>query len=614
MAFLHIYPLLLLLFLFISPFSSATCDSPTPAFLLPDFDRHDLSLQSTTSRIDNAIKSLSQQDEYNKTSFSLEVTSQTRTLISIHHTAKIRSSLRRGAREISNTTAYRIASMTKPFTVLAILQQHQAGNLSLDDPVSDYVSALNLPQKGSIPWQHISLRSLATQQSGIPRDLAQGDVIVDPDRAAKLGLPPINGSLLDLGLPHCDGLVNYTAACTPIDLLSWAMTLQPVFAPNHKSSYGNINFELLGLVIANVSGVPYDEYITTRILQPLGMAGSRFTMPPDEVAAVPADIEYYWPFYMGVQNPTGGLYASSSDMSTWLRYVLSTYNARPLAVGNWFAPASFSGSIDTFYGMPWEIFRVRTNEVVSEFRSTRPLTFITKGGGLPGYTSIVIMIPEYAVGITILVAGNGKALEDIREVLVAEMVRFAEEAAMAELRARYIGTYDDEGTNSSITLAQSDQYGLTVTRWISNGVDTLLAFGEIYSRFGEGPWQMHVLPTLLYVDEKAQKGEKWRLVPQNLPSDQDETTTSSGSGSGSSVWDNFCVSDWDIIAYAGKPMTEIVFWAGADEHDVSAESVQLSGFRSTLYRKKQEEEGGNDHSELTLSSQQQPIQQSHLGS
>ena len=467
MAFLGIFLALILLFLLTSPLSSAEpCDSPTPAFPLPDFDRHRLSLQPAINRIDNAIKSLSQQNEYNKTSFSLEVTSQTRTLISIHHTAKIRSSLRRGAKEISNVTAYRIASMTKPFTVLAIFQQHQAGNLSLDDPVSNYVSALNLPQKGSIPWNHITLRSLATQQSGIPRDLAQGDVIVDPDRAAKLGLPPINDSLFDLGLPSCDGLVNYTAACTPIDLLSWAMTLDPVFAPNQKSFYGNMNFELLGLVIANVSSVPYDEYITTRNLQTLGKAGSRFTMPPDEVAAVAADIEYYWPFYMGVQNPTGGLYASASDMSTWLRYVLSTYNARPLAAGNWFAPTSFSGSIDTFYGMPWEIFRARTSEVVEEFNSTRPLTFITKGGGLPGYTSIVIMIPEYAIGITILVAGNGKALEDIREVVVNEMVRFAEEAAMAELRARYVGPYEDETSNSSITLAQSYNYGLTVRRWI----------------------------------------------------------------------------------------------------------------------------------------------------
>lgn len=589
--------IILLVVLISSPFSlaSVSCDSPTPAFPPPDFDRHGQSLQRTSNRIYNAIRSLSQQDEYNKTSFSLEVTSQTHTLISIHHTAKVRSSLRRGAKEISNTTAYRIASMTKPFTVLAILQQQQADNLSLDEPVSNYVSALNLPQNGSIPWKDITLRSLATQQSGIPRDLAQGDLITKPKLAADLGLPPISESLFDLGLPSCDALVNCTAACTPIDLLSWATTLQPLFAPNQKSTYGNINFDLLGLVIANVSGVPYDEYITTRVLQPLGMAETRFKMPPDEVAAVPADIEYYWPFYMGVQNPTGGLYSSSSDLSTWLRYVLSTYNAQTLAAGNWFTPTSFSGSIDTFYGMPWEIFRARTNEVVEELESTRPLTFFTKGGGLPGYTSIMIMVPEYAIGITILVAGNGKALGDIREVIVEEMVSFAEETAMAELRSRYVGTYEDRRSNSSITLAQSDKHGLTVTRWISNGVDTLMGLEGIFERTG-GPWVMHVLPTLLFDDEDKHEGERWRLFPQKVASEQKRT--------GGSVWDNFCASDWDIVAYAGKPFNEIVFRGG--EHNGSSESVQLSGFRSTLYRKQKNDQG--------LLSSQQPVQQAYFGS
>ena len=595
MASLDILQSLILLFFLVRPFSSASCDSPTPAFPPPDFDRHGASLRSTSERIYNAIKTLSQRDEYNKTSFSVEVTSQTRTLFGTHHTAKIRSSLRRGAREIGNTTAYRIASMTKPFTVLAILQQQEAGNLSLDDPVSDYVSALKIPQKGSIPWKEITLRSLATQQSGIPRDLAQGDLMTNPDRAAELGLPPINGSLLDLGLPSCDSLVNYTAACTPIDLLSWATTLQPLFAPNQKSSYGNINFDLLGLVIANVSGVPYDEYITTRILQPLGMAGSSFTMPPEEVAAVPADIEYYWPFYMGVQNPTGGLYSSSSDLSTWLRYVLSTYNAQTLAAGNWFTPTSFSESINTFYGMPWEIFRARTNEVVEELNSTRPLTFITKGGGLPGYSSMVIMVPEYGIGITILVAGNGKALGDIRKVVVKEIVSFAEETAMAELRARYVGTYEDEGSNSSITLTQSDEYGLTVTRWISNGVDTLLGFGGMYER-SRGLWVMHVLPTLLFHDEDEQEGERWRLSPQTMASEQERI--------GGSVWDNFCVSDWDYLTYAGKPLTEIVF--RGEEQYGSSESVHLSGLRSTLYRKQ-------GHDDRLLSSQR-PVQQAYFGS
>ena len=592
---LNILPSLILLLILISPFSSASCDPPTPAFPLPDFDRHGQSLKFTSNRIYNAIQSLSQQDEYNKTSFSLEVTSQAHTLLSIHHTAKVRSSLRRGAEVISNITAYRIASMTKPFTVLAILKQQQAGNLSLDDPVSNYVSALNLPQKGSIPWKDITLRSLATQQSGIPRDVAQDDLITRPDLMELLGVPPINGSLSDLGLPRCDSLVNYTAACTPTDLLSWATTLPPLFAPNQKSTYSNINFDLLGLVIANVTGVPYDEYITTRILQPLGMVGSSFTTPPDEVAAVPADIEYHWPFYMGVQNPTGGLYSSSSDLSIWLRYILSTYNAQALAAANWFSPTSFSGNIDTFYGMPWEIFRARTNEISEGCKSTRPLTFISKNGALPGYSSMIIMVPEYGFGITILVAGNEKALEDIREVVVREMVSFAEEAAMEELRASYVGTYEDEGSNSSITLAQSEKYGLTATRWILNGVDTLLGLGGIFDPpGGVAAFVLYAVPTLLFDNEEKQEGEKWRLLPG-------ETVASEQKKTGGSVWDNFCVSDWDILMYAGKPLNEIVF--RGREPDGSFGQVQLTGVGSTLYRKQ-----GNEHG---LSSSQRLVQQAY---
>ena len=319
-------------------------------------------------------------------------------------------------------------------------------------------------------------------------------------------------------------------------------------------------------------------------------------MPPDEVAAVPADIEYYWPFYMGVQNPTGGLYSSSSDLSTWLRYVLSTYNAQTPVAGNWFTPASFSGSIDTFYGMPWEIFRARTNEVVEELKSTRPLTFVTKSGHLPGYSSIVIMVPDYGIGITMLVAGNSKALGDIRKIVVKEMVSFAEEAAMADLRARYVGTYEDERSNSSVTLAQSDEYGLTVTRWISNGVDTLKGIENIYAPSGE-QWVMHVLPTLLFDDENKKEGERWRLLPQKIASKQERRSAS--------LWDNFCISDWDSMTYAGKPYNEIVFRGGRPHG--SSESVRLSGFRSTLYRKR-------GHDQTLSSSSQQPMRQAYFGS
>ncbi|KAJ9655751.1 hypothetical protein H2198_005457 [Neophaeococcomyces mojaviensis] len=442
--FLSIFTIASLVF---SPVLSI-CDAPSPAFQIPDYDNHGPLLDFTSAKISEAIISLSQRMEYNKTSFSVDVTSQTRGLFEIHHTAKIRSSIRRGAEEINNVTNYRIASITKPFTVLALLQLDKADKLDLDAPVLNYIDELNTPQKGSLPWKDITIRALASQMAGIPRDLAQVDLVTQPDLAAQLGLPRIDKA----HGPTCDSLANYTRACNATDLLSYAKTLRPIFAPNQKSSYSNINYDLLGLVIANVSGTSYEDYVTTHILQEIGMNGSSFTTPPDSVAAIPAGIEYYWPFEIGVQNPTGGLYSSSSDMSRFLRYVLSTYNAQATGV-NWFNPASFSGSINTFYGMPWEMYRKRTNEIVPELVTTKPLTFITKGGGMPGYTSNIIMIPEHGLGITILVAGNGDAMSEMREIIVSELVDFAERAAAAELKAKYAGTY--ESTNSSITLKHS---------------------------------------------------------------------------------------------------------------------------------------------------------------
>ena len=58
----------------------------------------------------------------------------------------------------------------KTFTVLGLLYQEKAGNLSLDDPVDKYIEELKEPQNGTLSWKDITLRSLASQLSGIPRE------------------------------------------------------------------------------------------------------------------------------------------------------------------------------------------------------------------------------------------------------------------------------------------------------------------------------------------------------------------------------------------------------------------------------------------------------------
>lgn len=549
---------------------TAFCDAPNPAFPLPQLGRrqHKRFLDRAERKIRKAITALAENDVFNATAFSVEVTSTEATLLSLHHTPKVRSSIQKGADVIAETTDYRIASITKSFTVLAILQQAKAGKLDLDDTVLKYVEELAEPQNGTLPWKDITLRALAGQMAGIPRDMAQDDLVTDPPAAALLGLPFMSSK----GLPQCDSIVDYARACNRTDLIKWVKKLKPIFAPNQKSSYSNLNYELLGLVLENVTGTNYEDYVEKNILRKLDMNGTSFTTPPDSVAAIAPGFEYYWNFEIGVQNPTGGLYASSSDMSKFLRYAMGTFNAQTHAL-SWFNPTSFTSSVQTYYGMPWEM--LRTNKFLAG--TSRAVTLVSKSGGLPGYTSIIIMLPEYGIGITILVAGRSQALSILRAAIVDAMIEYGETVALTELQGSYAGYYEDPSTNSSISLAVKEDYGLYVTEWKSNGSNPLALYTQV---FGDPrkEYVIYAVPTLLNIDEEHQAGERWRLLPQAVGWKQEFHDEPH------SVWDDFCVEDWDIMAYGGQPLNEIVFWGNNATLGKAAERVDLTAFRRSLKR------------------------------
>ena len=148
------------------PLIRAACFDITPAFPPPSYSSADPILLDAFARISESIFSVVSSPKHNTSSFSVEVTSTTSTLWSYHHTARELNETRPGANPVDGSSVYRIASITKTFTVLALLQLHSAGNLSLDDPVIKYLPHLH----GTLPWKDITLRILATQLSGLPRD------------------------------------------------------------------------------------------------------------------------------------------------------------------------------------------------------------------------------------------------------------------------------------------------------------------------------------------------------------------------------------------------------------------------------------------------------------
>jgi hypothetical protein len=346
-----------------------------------------------------------------------------------------------------------------------------------------------------------------------------------------------------------------------------------------ESSYSNVAFELLGLVLSNVTNQTYESYIDQSIFQPLNMSKSTFSLPPDSAGVIPLN-PHYWDVDAGIQNPTGGIYSSSTDLSKYLRYILTHYNT--IAGLNWLHPASPSGGLYFFYGMPWEI--LHTDRALRH--SKRTVRFVTKSGGVPGYTSLIILIPDFDIGITILAAGAPQDMfTALMEAVSVSVVQAAEEIAIRQLHERYAGTYTSTNRtlNSSISITASSR-GLVVSRFISNGTDVLSSFSDV--RAAE-PSYTALVPTLLFRDEQKQQGELWRLKRYSERME---------GGGEASIWDDFCVADFDEPMYAGVGVNELAFW----DKDGTGKfgKVELSAFRVELEREEKEDMAGGEGLEL----------------
>jgi CubicO group peptidase (beta-lactamase class C family) len=535
--------------LFLLPAAFAICYDPSPAFPVPQWLNGAETLGPALSTIKSKLDSLIADPKYDASSFSVEITSGSESLWSHFHTARKQNESRPGDKVVDGDSLYRIASITKTFTVLGLLYQHDEGNLNLDTAISEYIPELAGSDSGDIPWKDITLRSLASQLSGIPRDFAQSDVALGVPDPTELGLPPVTEKERQ-AFPACDQYADYEPPCNASDLIDWLKrTGKPVFAPNQESTYSNIAFELIGIALERATNKTYKDYMQQAIFDPLDMSLTSIDTPSDDHAVLPIG-DNYWGIDEGVQNPTGGIYSSSNDMSKYLRYILTHFNAIAKGV-NWLFPASWGGGATSFYGMPWETFR--PDNVLEQSR--RPVTFVTKGGGLPGYATKISILPEYGLGVTILLScawDCGNLLGAMQEAATVDLVRGAENVIWAEVHRSYTGQYlaVDDKLNSSLELESSPTTGLVSIQFISNGTDVLNTVVPKYYVDNTRPWRLQLIPTLLYKDEKQQRGEIWRLTPQYARQE----------GIDRGVWDEFCTTDVDGAVFAAKPMTEIVFW------------------------------------------------------
>jgi CubicO group peptidase (beta-lactamase class C family) len=191
--------------------------------------------------------------------------------------------------EMKPDAIFRIASMSKPITSVAVMMLYEEGRFQLKDPVSKFipefrdVKVLASPEDGSaqaglVPAKRpITIRHLLTHTSGLTY---QWD-------------PRVGVKYLEAGVTH--GLIqDEDLLCDDMKRLA---QLPLVHQPGEAYTYG-LSTDVLGRVVEVASGMPFDEFLRRRILQPLRMNDTCFRLPEGKAARLAA---VYGP------DPNGGI-------------------------------------------------------------------------------------------------------------------------------------------------------------------------------------------------------------------------------------------------------------------------------------------------------------------
>ena len=239
-------------------------------------------------------------------------------------------------RRVTPQTPFILASASKSFTALAVMQLVESGKVDLDAPVRRYLPDFRVADE--VASAQITVRHLLHHTSGLPEDSAFGPMLSKDVRDEALS--DRVRALEDVQLSHAVGAVF---------------------------EYTDANYDVLGLVVQTVSGQSYESYIADRVFTPLGMRHS-YTNQLDARRNGLATGHRSWfgyprPFeapYSRAAMPSSYLISSAEDITHFLNAQLNggrsqgTSVLSPDGIAVMQEPAVRQGTRDIFYGMGWE--------------------------------------------------------------------------------------------------------------------------------------------------------------------------------------------------------------------------------------------------------------------
>jgi D-alanyl-D-alanine carboxypeptidase len=309
---------------------------------------------------------------------------------------------------------FRIGSVTKSFTAMAILLLEEEGTLSVKDEITRFLP--DYPMQG----HKITIEHLLTHTSGVA---------------------------IYTEMPNVRNAVTLSTPREVIDLFKNAPMLN---APGEQFVYNNAGYYLLGAVIEKVSGMSYADFMAKRIFTPLGMHNTayegrergvthgakratgyrtqdgRFMLPPD----ISTNLTF----------SAGGLVSTADDINSWQNAMASEKLLKPATWKRVFTPAILNSGKPAEYGYGWVLRKLRGQPMREH------------SGVIAGFQAMVLMLPQEQLSLVFLT--NQQARQNVARRMgeqIAAMVigkPFPERKPITladEVLAQFEGVYQLDG-------------------------------------------------------------------------------------------------------------------------------------------------------------------------
>lgn len=321
------------------------------------------------------------------------------------------------------STAFRVASVSKTFTAAAVMQLVEQGKVDLQADFQTYVKGLEFDNPFDKP---VTVENLLTHTTGFEiRDPQQEDIHADFDKTV---------SMEDYAQQHMPPVIR---------------------EPGSAYMYDNFSFLLLGMIVENVSGEPFETYMQQHIFKPLGMDNSSFVLIDkfkDQLATGydtvhnPLDLYTLSPTPM----PQGGMLSTAEDIGNFMIAFLNDGvkdNERILKETTVKSMEQYRSSIhpvlpDTTYGFEaaFQLPGAGSSPAI-----------ITKAGDLIGFSSYLFLIPEQNTGVFLTYNQSGALRNLFYPAFIQTFFpQFAEPVVIKDFTPqstnelqRFAGLYDD---------------------------------------------------------------------------------------------------------------------------------------------------------------------------